>query len=155
MKDQKVNKPVGKPDDRRKKEWQLYWLTPIKDALPLEWQTRYSDLIGELKPPDELLGHIHAWSGPTSPKYVDELRSMEIPAIVSYLKTWQPIDQPMSPSPEGLGRELSKVAASDPKQFAESADQFRGLDATYVRALLQGLTSATKEHHEFPWQQVP
>src|SRR5262249_22573490 len=51
--------------------------------------------------------------GPSSPNAADEIREMTVPAIVSLLKQWTPFEEFMSPSQEGLSRELSTVVAQE------------------------------------------
>ena len=49
---------------------------------------------------------------------------------------------------------LTVVVAEEPRKYADAADRFRGLDPTYVRAILQGLRQAPLQDRPFSWSQV-
>ena len=137
------------------KQYTKLW--PIQEFLDQEWWQRFDALkqdFGELDHPDFHFYVGTLWTGPTSPKKVEDLGSMSIEELASFLKTWQPSGDLMSPSPEGLGRELTALVTSEPKRFAAEAGQFKGLDPTYVRALLRGLREAAKQKVTFPWLPV-
>lgn len=90
-----------------------------------------------------------------SPKSTEDLRAMTIEEIASFLSTWQrPIEVPIGPSPEGLGRELTTLIASEPSRFAAEAERFKGLDPTYVRFFFSGIRDAVKQQRPFSWQPV-
>ena len=59
-----------------------------------------------------------------------------------------------APSPEGLGRTQQRVVAATPAEYAAIAGEFVGLDATYVRSLLAGLTDAVRDGQPFDWRPV-
>lgn len=143
--------------ERYKKIWQRDRLAPLADALPAAWKRYYNELIQEFGPaehPEFLVYSEGGWVGPTSPKSTDELRAMSIEELVAYLRTWEPQEGWRSPSPEGLGRELSALVASEPERFAAAALRFKGLDPTYVRSLLRGLCDAARNGHVFSWEQA-
>jgi hypothetical protein len=136
--------------------WQLSHLWPLRRNLPQDWQIRLEQLVekyGE-PPAPESLSAVTTWVGPTSPKNSDELRIMNTEQIVSFLGNWNPPIDPMGPSPEGLGRILTDVVASQPGRFAEAASLFMGLDPTYIRALISGFRDALKGERPFPWPPV-
>ena len=140
-----------------KKAWRRRRLSLISDHLPDEWKRRYDELIAEFGPedhPEFLTWSGGVWVGPTSPKTDEELRSMAVPDIVEFLKTWTWTGEPRASSPEGFGRQLAPLIASDPARFAVAADQFRALDPTYIRYFLSGLVDAVKENRQFEWAPV-
>ena len=139
----------------RHRQYKKLW--PIQEFLDQKWRQRFDALKGEfgkLDHPDFDIYMSPIWTGPTSPKTVEDLSSMSIEALVSLLKTWQPSRDPRSPSPEGLGRELTTLIASEPKRFAAESEQFEGLDPTYVRALVSGLREAAEQRVIFPWSSL-
>jgi len=143
--------------ERESKLWKRDRLALLGDNLPEEWQKYYRQLVAELgesKHPDFLTWQSEVWIGPTSPKTAEDLRRMSVEEIVSFLRAWQPTGGFMSPSPEGLGRQLTALIASDPERFAMEAWRFQELDPTYVRALISGLREAVKQKRAFPWLQV-
>src|SRR5258707_15311023 len=94
------------------------------------------------------------WPGPTSPLSDDQLLEMTPVAIVEYLATWEPSNDPMTPSPEGLARRIAERIGADPAPFAEIAEDMRQLDPTYVRAALQGFETAVINDLSFDWAPV-
>jgi len=148
------------PSDEETKKyiraWKLQRLGPLRDVLPPDWKKRYAELVKELGEPEhpEFVSYGFTWSGPSSPKTVEELRSTDVKELVLFLRGWQAPEDPMAPSPEGLGRELTAVVASDPERFAKEAHLFRDTDATYVRGIISGFRDAANQKRTFPWLPV-
>lgn len=137
--------------------WQRDHLAWFQSHLVKEWKGLYDILVakyGESRPPgQEEKGAV--WVGPTSPKSSEILQAMSVSEIVEFLRTWEPSGEWMfEPSPEGLGRELSQVVSKGPTHFAHDAMCFKGLDPTYVRALLSGLRDAFALKRVFEWSSV-
>ncbi len=148
--------PTDEEVQRSSKYWRLERLAPLRDALPPEWKQRYDEWVTEVGEPEhpEFVSYGGSWVGPTSPKSAEDLRSMNVEEIVTFLGTWQPSGDLTSPSSEGLGRELTAMVASVPERFASRAEQFQELDPTYVRALLSGFCDAAKQKRSFSWRPV-
>ena len=141
---------------KARRAWQrdrLAWFGP---ALPDEWKARYQDLVAELGEPKhpDLSRHVSSYVGPSTPKTSDELRVMEVGALLGYLREWQPEKQFMGSSREGLARELSAIVADEPQRFALEAETFRGLHPTYVRSLINGFQTALGKKAKFKWAPV-
>lgn len=139
------------------KIWRRDHLAPLRDVLPADWRRRYEELVGEVGEPEhpEFAAYMQTgWVGPTSAKSADELRTMSVTAIVDFLKAWVPSGDWFGPSKEGLGRELASVVQANPATFAGEAQLFTGINPTYVRALVGGLTDAAKEGRAFDWAPV-
>ncbi len=136
--------------------WRRDWLGWIGEGLPTAWRTRYNALVAEysLFEPEDTGIRYAGWVGPTSVLSPDELRSMTIGQILSFLKTWQPSGNMMSPSREGLGRILTTIVGETPELFAKQAHQFQGYDPVYVQAVVQGFTDAIRSHRSFEWEHV-
>jgi hypothetical protein len=130
--------------------------TLIADHLAGEEKQRYEALCEEFGEEDHptFLSYISSWSGPTSPYAEAELRELEPAGLVERLREWVPSGEPNNPSPEGLGRITETVIAEKPAEYAAIAERFAGLDATYVRFYLSGLTEAVKVGRSFDWQPV-
>jgi len=151
------HRPSPEEGERYMRHWQYTKLWPIQEFLDQEWRQRFDALkqqFGELDHPDFQFYVSAVWAGPTSPKKAEDLRPMSIEELVSFLNTWQPSEDPMSPSPEGLGRELTALVTSEPDRFAAEARRFQGLEPTYIRALLLGLREVVKQKASFPWRPV-
>jgi len=137
--------------------WQYRRLLPIESYLDGDWQRRFQKLreeFGPLAHPDFLRYISTTWVGPTSPQTLEEISSMTVEEIVAFLRTWEPPGGYREPTPEGLGRALSVAVSKEPDRFAAQAEQFRGLDPTYVRCFLWGLGDAAKNNLVFTWQPV-
>jgi hypothetical protein len=150
------NKSYGIKNAQYKKIWMRDHLALIKDDLPLGWMKLYENLSEELGEPNhpEFNSYLESWIGPTSPKSADDLKRMEVKAIVNFLNSWPSSQGFKTPTPEGLGRVLSATIADDPQRFALEAARFQGLDPTYVRALISGLVEARKKRYCFEWQPI-
>ena len=147
-------RPTDEEAERYARAWRLTRLALIRDDLPEGLRRSYDEWVAELgepEHPDFASYRTGTWVGPTSPKGAEDLRSMTIEEMVGFLKSWQLSWEPGEPSPEGLGRVLAPLVASDPERFAVAASQFKGLDPTYVRAFLSGFRDATSEKKSFPW----
>ncbi len=154
-----VSAPTNDEKAHLTKEWQLQRLEPIHNLLPPEWRDRYDELVSELGEPRQFesptmgMGET-TWVGPTSEISADALRSSSVEVIIERLRNRPPSGPPMGHSPEGLARELSPVVAADPERFATQSNLFRGVDPTYVRGVLMGLSEAVKQKRPFSWQPV-
>lgn len=139
-----------------RKAWQRDRLAPIRDALPGEWSALYARLVAETGEPEHpgFSSYSTTFSGPTSPRSVEELSNLSVEAVVDLLRNWRPPREHFGPTPEGLGRNLTSVVKSRAEQFASQAEAFRGLDPTYVRALFHGFAEATGEKKSFDWARV-
>lgn len=151
------------PDERRGYNteqcdyWRLRKLTPIAAELPDLWKARFDALVahyGQAEHPDLASYTTAFWSGPQSPKSAEDLAAMSVEELVAYAKSWRPSGEIMAPSMEGLGRAITGVVSANPIRFAAEAGRFVGMDPTYVRALIEGLSGALKERRYFSWPAV-
>jgi hypothetical protein len=149
-----TDEEAGKSEKFRK----LKLLKPLCDVLPKEWRDRYDRWVEETHEPE----HAEYTSPPPqmifgfgSPKSTEELRSMSIKEIVNFLANWRrPADDPIGQTPEGLGRELTSLVASEPERFAKESSRFRLLAPTYVRSFLSGIHAAASQQKAFDWSSV-
>jgi len=151
------HRPSQQETESYVRRWQYNKLWPIQAFLDPEWQnlfTSFKDEFGELDHPDFHIYMSSARVGPTSPKDVEDLKSMKIEELISFLDSWRPSGDPMTASPEGLGRELTALVSSEPERFSIETKQFEKLDPTYVRALLSGFREALKQKKSFQWPPV-
>jgi hypothetical protein len=144
--------------ERYRQAWRLRRLAVLKDVLgPVERQ-EYEALAATLgyepERPDLLIYTSGMWVGPTSPKEASELESMTTQELAAFLREWRPSDEFMSPSREGLTRNLTTAVAAEPRRFAESAGEMIDLHPTYLRGLIDGWAAAAKEGRSFPWRPV-
>lgn len=148
--------PTDEEINRYCKTWQRDRLSWFKSHLSDDLQKTYKELVDEFGEPDhpDFSSYGSSWTGPTSPKDADELKSMTVPEIVNYLKNWVPPDEHFASSPEGLARVLSSVVKQDPDRFVNQADMFKDLEPTYVRALFWGLRDSYGENKEFKWDTI-
>lgn len=152
----------GKPPTQQTLElharaWTRDLLALISEDLSDDWKQQFVELTTELGPaghPEFGVYRSGGWVGPTSPKGAKDLASLKLDGLVEFLRTWEPPSDWLGPSHEGLGRELASLTAENANRFAEQANEFRGLDPTYVRAVIQGLEDATKKKLAFDWVPV-
>jgi hypothetical protein len=144
---------------QHKKRWQRAHLAPIHTSASLtsDLKQQYEALVSEVGPPDEGLTknpRAEVWRGPTSPQTADDFESMSIDDIVCYLRAWEPTGGFMSPSRNGLGRELTETVRKSPLRFASELAKFQGLDPTYVRSLLEGFRQGINTEAPLPWSEI-
>ncbi|MFX1298544.1 MAG: hypothetical protein ACFFD2_27265, partial [Promethearchaeota archaeon] len=150
-------KPTVEEGKKHIRRWKYEKLYPIQKYLDEEWQNIFKILkeeFGELDHPDVPFYIGETWRGPTSPLDPTKIKSMSTEEIILFLKEWKPTTEPQTPSPEGLGRTISAIMASEPERFANAALKFKQLDPTYVRALISGLCEAANQHRRFNWVPV-
>lgn len=142
---------------QHKKRWQRDHLAPLRKFLSSDWKQRYEELIGEVGKPERdvtMNSRVEVWRGPTSPMTAADFQSMSVQEIVTYLSSWEPTGEPMSPSRQGLGRELTETVHKAPIRFAPEVAKFKGLDPTYVRSLLEGIRQGISETKDLPWSEI-
>jgi hypothetical protein len=138
--------------------WRRDRLGAVRAALPPFLQERYEELarrLGEAEHSD-FAAYMTTWSGPTSPATKDELSALGIDELIAYLQRWRPDSRQWPPraSTEGLARELTAAVASDPRRYAERAEDFAASGPSFSRAVLQGLEGALQGDKQFAWPSV-
>lgn len=155
-----VGPPIDAPDastdreQRFRRLWIYRRLVPIAPYLEDEDRAtfdRFSEEFGEL--PSEPVDH-GLWVGPTSPATKEWLLAQDPAAVSDYLATWVPPGGFLVDSPEGLGRRVSEVVEERADAYSNSALLFKGLHATYVRALLGGLRNGVAKGNRIQWTPV-
>src|SRR3989441_1054517 len=136
-------------------QWRLQWLEPIHEVLPDDgWRNRYKELVERFGQPAEVRQSRGVFVGPTSPKTAQELRQLESEKLIEYLKTWVPSNDWASPTPAGLGRELTALLSIEPEKLSQMADKLIDLDATYVSSAIEGFSEAVKKGLVIDWARV-
>ncbi len=148
--------PAASADlERLNRYWQRDRLHLIQAHLPPDWQVRHQALVSDLGDPgDPGDAGEGVWVGPTSPLSATELSPMPVENIIARLGEWQPDGGIISPSREGLAREVERVAAERSVEFSSEASAFIGSDATYVRAVISGLKTATANGQVVDWSET-
>jgi hypothetical protein len=150
FKHERGREPSHEENESYIRYWQYTKLYPIHNFLDQNWQQLFSRLreeFCELDHPDFLF-YMSSWVGPTSPHKAEELEAMSIEELISYLNTWKLSGDRMSPTQEGLGRELTALVASKPEHFSSEALRFQGLDPTYA-PFFRGHAERIKLHTEW------
>ena len=138
-----------------KRNWQRSRLKALKDALPEVWAGRLQELLAdESKTPEADDEDEGGWIGPTTPRSPEQLKALTIEELVEFLHAWKPKPGWRESSPEGLGRSLTTVVSEAPDRIALQARLFRGLEPTYLRAIVLGFKEALKQARLFAWPQV-
>ena len=74
--------------------------------------------------------------------------------VVEFLTSWIPPEGLMRPTPEGIARVLTKTVEKRPNDFGEVVREIKGLDPTYVRAVLEGFEKALEAGLPIDWKSV-
>ncbi len=135
-------------------DWRLRWFTALENSLD---QARSAELeklrakYGTPRPPYSS-GGVRA-IGHVSDITDEALRELNMPELISYLKSWAPppTKHPEAPSRAGIGTHLSQWVSDDPSLFSKHLTLFQdgGLHPTYLRSILDAFTSSLKEGKEF------
>jgi hypothetical protein len=143
-------------------QWQRDWYARFGPALPSELQQRYTTLIeacGPAELPETTFPRvvIGSWVA-SSPKSVEELATMRVRELVTFLKTWHP-EQPedplrSSPSISGLLEALKNAVLAVPLRFSRYGKQFCSLPPDIIVAILKGLTEAIRQQQSISWTGV-
>jgi hypothetical protein len=120
-------------------------------ALPKDLIARRDILVRELGEPSETTA---VWRGPTSPLESEQLQRMSLTEIRGYLNSWKPLGTFGSASPEGLSRGLQAITRTRALEFSKAADTFIGVEPTYVRGLVTGLSEAVTADQSIEWEKV-
>ena len=129
----------------------------LEGQLPEPYRTTYEELkskMGVPNPPDRISSPRFGAIGSQSPKTQEELEQMPVGDVLAFLKSWVPGHDIFSPTADGLGASLGAAVSQRPAEFASGAEDFKGLDPTYVRSFFGGLNSALKEGLKFDWRPV-
>jgi hypothetical protein len=149
--------PTTADIDRYRDEWQFEKLGFIEGSLSGEWRERYDDLLtkfGRPRRPPEFRFWSISWVGPTSPIGRDALGALADDDLISFLTSWQSPSGEMSPSPGGLGRELTSLVTEQPRRFSILAQKLVGLSPIYIAASLRGFVEALRKGLNIEWPSV-
>lgn len=143
------------------KSWKRKRYYPIKEVLP----NKLSEVVGKL---DKDLGgpikypgfrsysHGGSW-GPKSPLTVEQLNEMTGDEVFEFLDNWipDPEDILISPSPEGLGRNLiASIEATGFEKYSLLINKFIKLNPTYVRAFISGFAKTVDKRISKEWENI-
>jgi hypothetical protein len=142
--------------ERYADSWRLTRLAWIESDLSESWKPIYDKLqqkLGKPEHPDFSSYMTTSW-GTQSPLSAEDLKSKSVPEIVQVLREWEPPNQFMGASPEGLRERLSASVAEEPSRFVAELNSFKGLKPTYLRGLIWGLREALGKKLSFDWRVV-
>lgn len=144
--------------EARIRSWKLKRLAWIAEHLSEDARRVYDELRGdaeEIGPSADFDIYTTAmWVGPTSPKTTADFEALPLPSLVDFLRTWVPPSGMMVDTREGVGRELAPAIERRAEEISESAEQFVGLDPTFVREIIAGFTDAAKKNKTLNWGPV-
>jgi hypothetical protein len=141
------------PRRERRERWQLGKLALIADAIDEEWGKRHAALREKYGQPDDPRSYRphDVWVGPTTPFDSEELKALDVDALVEKLRNWAPPSGWMVPTPSGVGVQLATLVAELPDKYA-ATEKFTVLEPTYVRAVIDGFQRALSAGRDIPWE---
>jgi len=147
--------------DREVADYRDAWLRDLlagigDQALPSAAKRRLSALLASCGPARE---HVDfpvymSWgfSGPSSPRPLQELETLSAAEVLDYIHTWVPgEDQIFGPSVEGLAGTLRQLVTLQPDSFGERAEDLADVDPGYVESALLGFQAALADGRAFSW----
>jgi hypothetical protein len=147
--DEKVRNLI---DQRRLDQFSI-----VEGHLPEPYLRTYEDLkarLGTPNPPERVSYPKFGAISAQSPRSTEDLAAMPVEDVFDFLRTWEPGHDIFGPTAEGLGGALTGAVSQRPAEFAAAAERMQGLDPTYVRCLLAGLTAALKRGEAWEWEPV-
>jgi len=151
------NKPTEEDIQRHARRWQYKHLWPIRAYLKEDRLTQFSELreeFGELDESEFRPFRMSTFWGPTSPKSLEELRSMSLDELIDFLKSWETSDGWERPSKEGLSQTIKQLVLSDPEQFVLNFGKLEDLPPIYINAILAGINEVIKKNIKLPWDNI-
>jgi len=140
------------PEERRifMEKWQRRRLAYFGDKTPPALAEKYAAVLAAHAAPEhvDFPSYISSgWVGKETPKTAEEIKALTDADIIAFLHTWtpKPTQGFRQDTRSGLGQTLAEAAKSEPRRFAAIADQFIGLDPTYIRWLLHAFEEATRK----------
>ena len=152
-------------DDREKRlpnaeEERAFSACAVRDALwhwravlPPDRQAALEAIVAEFDDPDSWRG-MYWGRQEESPLPTADFASQPVTAIVAFLRSWQPGEEPRRNTITALAQELRTAANQNPLKYAQDAMEFADLPAIYVHRLLEGLTDAARNQRDFSWAAV-
>ena len=145
-------------EPERIRRWKAQRLGWIAAELPRSVRQIYDELGDRVAELDESADFdfytTGMFVGPTSPKNAAEFARESVSEVADFLRTWMPPRGSMVDTREGVARELSAVVEVRAADYASTAELFIGLDPTYVRAFLSGLTEGVRNGTVIEWAPV-
>jgi hypothetical protein len=136
-------------DARAVRQWRQ--ISRLPQPLPEQLRplaTVLRQRFGELPDPDLLSRTKAGFVQTRTPKTRGELKAMEVPDIVAFLRGWEPkpinFVEMIADSPSALAEDVRSIVAARPEDFAPAAPTFAGLRPVYIRGLLDGFADAAK-----------
>lgn len=128
-------------------------LVPIREHLTGEWKEKFEVLNKRFDIGDhpDFLSYIGTarFVPVESPKPPSELASMAIESLVTYLREYEPSDEPLDNTLEGLRAALAGLVRREPEKYLVAAAQFHGVQPAIMRGLLSGARDRVKSEEHF------
>ena len=136
--------------------WQRDRLAPIAGQLPKEWNHRYETLVADNGPPQRSDAPLFTsgFVAQRSPTNAEELATLSIDDLVTYLAGFEPSPDFLGPSKGGLALTLTDVVAADPSRYLLEARQLGDLDVEYAHGALNGIVRAQTSGATLDWDLV-
>jgi hypothetical protein len=150
-------RPTNEELQRIIEVWQLRWLSIIDQGLPSNWKIKYEELVekyGVQEHPDLLSWSSGVKVGPSSPISPDNILEKSVEDLINFLKEWISPSGFMVESPEGLSRALTAAVSKNPSKYGGFANDFIGLEPTYIRGIIAGFREALEGSNPIDWNPV-
>jgi hypothetical protein len=137
--------------------WRWRRLAVLHNALPEEWQQRYTDLVarfGEEEQPEFLSLVTAGDAQPDRDAVRQYLHALSVPAVAEYVRTWRPSGRLFDLMRGGLGNILADLAREQPMRFSQEAPEFAGAHPVCLAGLLRGWENAVQQQRAIAWEPV-
>lgn len=138
--------------------WKRERIDLVSNDLPAPWKEQFAAVTAPVDPAEQLDAvnktRRVVYGATGSPDEAMDLPKLSVEEVVTLLKTWKPSGEWMSPTADGLARDVARAVTADPIRFAFAADKFEGLQPIYIQGLIGGFDEALKKDVIFEWSKL-
>lgn len=148
----------GISSEKKKFFWKRQKLEPIRNDLSKNAKEKYKDILFQngqeqhYSDHPEFLSYFSSAWGTVSPLENDEIKSMSIDDVITYLKDWKPSQKNVwrEPTIRGLAESLEKDVKENPQKYLKDILKFKTVyEPTYTAHLFNALVAIKKSSEDW------
>jgi len=137
--------------------WNILYLSQIKEHLPNEQSKEYSALVEKYGEAVDDSGELQTWDGGKSPISQDDLKKFNPEDTLEYLAAYKSPEDPFGRhSTGGLGLAFADIIEENPEPYVKVTSLFfeKKIRPIYFYSFIQGLREAIRKEHCFEWENI-
>jgi hypothetical protein len=147
----------GQEYPRRTVYHRAIWLSAIAsfdEKLASEYSNYLSILKNPLEHPDFASFMSSGWVSVESPITVDQLVTLDVPALITTLENYREPSDFREPGMEGLAKALREVVKREPLRIQRELQRFVAVDLAYVHEIVEAYAELADTKAELPWAEL-